>query len=227
MYLYPVFHNSKLAVKVSTEGHVKHVIVDWYNKASASHVSHVTISVKCWISICLICCSVPLLQCRRKNMFWWAMQTSLSTGSLDTDQFASLIKSLIDSIGELLSIISSFRIIHNFHSWASFASCFQRPQSSDISRAHVSYHVRLHVLVHMSVLQCRKSVFVCVLLCMQKSVSPGLQGCVERAWVTCEHTFWSQRSWDKDVNSEIILKAYVIDGWVGTVELMLWTHCLG
>lgn len=38
---------------------------------------------------------------------------------------------------------------------------FQRPQGSDLSRAHGLHHVRLHVLVHMSRPRCRKRVYVC------------------------------------------------------------------
>lgn len=106
------------------------------------------------------------------------------------------------------------------HSWASFASCSQL-------KARVSKATKLRSLqgtcstpceaacvgthVSATVQKEGECVFVCGrCLCMQNSVCTvyalGFKRCGERAEVTCEHTFWSQRSWNKAAGSEITLK---------------------
>lgn len=118
----------------------------------------------------------------------------LSGERLLNHYFLSLIKTLIISSFSLrATILHGHPLLHA----VSWKLEFQRPQISDLSRAHVSHHVRLHVLVHMSMLQCRKSVCLCVVYvyaCKTVLCLPWASCCGENAKVTCKNTFWGQRS---------------------------------
>lgn len=107
-----------------------------------------------------------------KNVFWLALQ-SYAVGSLVNHYFAALIKTLIDSIAESLPWVSPWVVPYYMFSTAwhplfnaeTWKPDFQRPQSSDLSRAHVSHHVRLHVVdTHVSTVQEKVEVVLCVFM---------------------------------------------------------------
>lgn len=160
--------------------------VDWFSATKSPYrlQHHCICKVFIW-------CSAPLSQCTMEKN---SVLIILSGERLLNHYFLSLIKILIISSFSLrATILHGHPLLHA----VSWKLEFQRPQSSDLSRAHVSHHVRLHVLVHMSMLQCRKSVCLCVVYvyaCRTVLCLPWASSCGERAKVTCKNTFWGQRS---------------------------------